>query len=153
MIKKHLKTLILTTVITLLPILAGLILWNRLPERMPFHWNAAGEVDGWAGRPVAVFVGPVLMAAIEWICVLVTGADPKQKDQSGKVMGLVLWLIPVLSILVSFMMYSAAMGMEIRVENIFDIMPGTFRSPASSAYAFNFAFSSLNSFFSLQYQY
>ena len=124
MIKKHLKTLILTTVITLLPILAGLILWNRLPERMPFHWNAAGEVDGWAGRPVAVFVGPVLMAAIEWICVLVTGADPKQKDQSGKVMGLVLWLIPVLSILVSFMMYSAAMGMEIRVEKIMPVFLG-----------------------------
>ena len=124
MIKKHLKTLILTTVITLLPILAGLILWNRLPERMPFHWNAAGEVDGWAGRPVAVFVGPVLMAAIEWICVLVTGADPKQKDQSGKVMGLVLWLIPVLSVLVSFMMYSAAMGMEIRVEKIMPVFLG-----------------------------
>ncbi|MFR3320983.1 MAG: DUF1648 domain-containing protein [Lachnospiraceae bacterium] len=24
---------------TLLPILVGLLLWNRLPEQLPNHWN------------------------------------------------------------------------------------------------------------------
>ena len=31
MIKKNLKVLIITSIIILLPILAGLILWNQLP--------------------------------------------------------------------------------------------------------------------------
>ena len=35
MIKKNWKVLILTTIVMLLPVLAGLILWNQLPEKMP----------------------------------------------------------------------------------------------------------------------
>ena len=40
--KKYMKTLILTSFLTLLPILVGLILWNRLPEQVPIHWNIQG---------------------------------------------------------------------------------------------------------------
>ena len=31
MMKKYRKTLIITTIITLLPVLAGIILWDKLP--------------------------------------------------------------------------------------------------------------------------
>ena len=31
MLKKYRKTLIITTIITLLPVLAGIILWDKLP--------------------------------------------------------------------------------------------------------------------------
>ena len=38
--KKELKkTLTLTTIITLLPILVGLIYWNQLPEKMAIHFD------------------------------------------------------------------------------------------------------------------
>ncbi|MBO7274371.1 MAG: DUF1648 domain-containing protein, partial [Clostridia bacterium] len=66
MIKKNLKTLIITSIIILLPMVAGLVLWNRLPDEVPFHWNAAGEIDGWASRPVAVFVPSAMMLALQW---------------------------------------------------------------------------------------
>ena len=46
MIKKNLKVLIITSVVILLPILVGLILWNQLPEQIPSHWSASGEIDG-----------------------------------------------------------------------------------------------------------
>ena len=42
MIKKHLKLLIVTSIVTLLPIVAGVILWNRLPARIgifPARWT------------------------------------------------------------------------------------------------------------------
>ena len=48
MLKKYRKTLIITTIITLLPVLAGVIMWSKLPEQFPIHFNAAGEVDGWS---------------------------------------------------------------------------------------------------------
>ena len=40
------RTLILTSLVILLPMFFGLALWNRLPERMPTHFNFSGEVDG-----------------------------------------------------------------------------------------------------------
>ena len=124
MIKKNLKVLIITSIIILLPMLAGLILWNRLPEQVPFHWNAAGEIDGWASKPVAVFVPSAVMLALQWLCMLVTSADPKKQNHPEKVMHLVLWLIPLLTVFISALMYATALGGSVRVEVLMPILLG-----------------------------
>ncbi|MBQ1446833.1 MAG: DUF1648 domain-containing protein, partial [Solobacterium sp.] len=41
-LKTEKNTLILTTLIILLPILAGVLLWNRLPEKIPTHFDFQG---------------------------------------------------------------------------------------------------------------
>jgi len=124
MIKKNLKTLIITSLIILLPILAGVILWNRLPEQIPIHWNAAGEVDGWSSKPFAIFGLPGILLAAQWLCVLGTGADPKKANHPEKVLKLVLWIIPVLSVVLGTITYATAMGKTVRVEIILPIIIG-----------------------------
>ena len=124
MIKKNLKTLIITSIIILLPMVAGLVLWNRLPEQVPFHWNAAGEVDGWASKPVAVFVPSAAMLALQWLCVLVTSTDPKKQNHPEKVVHLVLWLIPSITVFISALMYATALGGNVRVEMQMPILLG-----------------------------
>ncbi len=78
--KSYKKTVIITTLITLLPILAGVILWSRLPDKIPMHWNFSGEADGWSGKSFAVFGFPCILAVIHLIAVLVTFNDPKRKN-------------------------------------------------------------------------
>ena len=124
MIKKNLKMLIVTSIIILLPILAGLILWNQLPEQMPIHWNANGEVDGWSGKPFTVFGLPVIMLAIQWLCVLGTGADPKKANHAGKVVRLVFWIIPLLSVVLHTVTYATALGKEVRMEMVMPVILG-----------------------------
>lgn len=124
MIKKNLKILIITSIIILLPMVAGLVLWNRLPEQVPFHWNAAGEVDGWASKAVAVFVPSAAMLALQWLCVVVTSADPKKQNHPQKVVHLVLWLIPLLTVFISALMYAGALGRNVRVEVLMPILLG-----------------------------
>lgn len=115
MIKKNLKLLILTSIIILLPILAGLILWDKLPDEMPIHFNAQGEVDSFAGRGIGVFGLPLFVLAIHWLCTAVTVLDPKAKNITQKNMTLVLWICPVLSLFVSGMIYSYALGIKINI--------------------------------------
>ena len=124
MIKKHLKTLVITSLLTLLPILAGLYLWNTLPEQVPSHWDVNGEIDGWSSKPFFVFGLPCIMLAFQWLCVLVTAADPKKANHSDKVLHLVLWIIPVLSIVMSAMAYMVALGHSVRVEVIMPLIIG-----------------------------
>ena len=124
MIKKHLKTLIITSILTLLPILAGLYLWDTLPEQVPSHWDVNGEIDGWSSKPFFVFGLPCIMLAAQWLCVLGTAADPKKANHSEKVMHLVLWIIPVLSIILSAMTYMVALGHTVRVEVIMPLIIG-----------------------------
>ena len=125
MFKKHLKTLIITTIVTLLPVLAGVILWNQLPEQFPMHFNAAGEVDGWASKPVGVFVMPLVLVAIEWLCAIGSfKMDPKVNNLNEKVMGLVLWFIPVLSVVMNALVYGTALGKEMNVQVVIPLLMG-----------------------------
>ena len=124
MIKKHLKTLILTSVIILLPILAGLILWDRLPAQVPMHWGPNGEVDGYGSRAVFVFAIPAFMLAIQWLCTLATAADAKKKNHTPKMITMVLWIIPLLSTLVHIITYAVVFGIPVPVEIVIPAFMG-----------------------------
>lgn len=124
MIKKNWKTLILTSLIILFPILAGIILWNRLPEQIPTHWNISGEVDGWSSKYFAVYGLPLIMLVLQWICVLGTAADPKKEHHAEKILHLILWIIPVLSVVLHAIIYATAMGAKVRIEIILPILMG-----------------------------
>ena len=124
MIKKNLKVLIITSIIIVLPILAGVVLWNQLPEQMPTHWNAAGEVDGWSSKPFAVFGLPLILVAAQWLCVLATTTDPKRQNHSEKIYHLVFWIMPVLSIVLHAVTYLTVLGVGVRIEMVMPIFMG-----------------------------
>ncbi|MGZ9225177.1 MAG: DUF1648 domain-containing protein, partial [Anaerolineales bacterium] len=54
----------LTTIIVLILILvatiAGLSLWNRLPDQMASHWNVNDQVDGYMSKFWGVFLMPLI---------------------------------------------------------------------------------------------
>ena len=118
MIKENKKKLIITSIVILLPILIGLILWNKLPDQVPTHWNAQGEVDGWSSKVFAVFGLPIVLFAVHWMCILVTSVDPKKQNIEGKVLWIVFWICPIISLLVGMLSYGAALGVEFKVDKI-----------------------------------
>ena len=124
MIKKNLKMLIITSIVILLPILAGVILWDRLPARIPIHWNMAGEVDGWSSRPFAVFGMPLILLAAQWFAVFATATDPKNQNHSKKILHLVFWIIPLIGLVLAAVTYSSAMGKSVRVEALVSALVG-----------------------------
>lgn len=124
MIKKHKLALILTSLVTLIPILVGLLLWDKLPEQVPCHWDIHGQVDGWSGKTQAVFLMPLLMLAMHWICVLAATADPKSKHYHPKSIQLVLWICPILNLVLNTMVYAAALGYGVNVELIMSLLMG-----------------------------
>ena len=124
MIKKNLKLLIVTSIIILLPMLVGVFLWDQLPEQLPIHWNANGEVDGWSSKAFAVFGLSGIMLAVHWLCTLGTAADPKKANHSEKVLHLVLWIIPVLSVVLFAITYATALDKELPIDIIIPIVIG-----------------------------
>lgn len=61
-------TLIATTIVLLL--LAGTVLWNRLPERMPIYFGLDGQVYGYAGKAFGVLALPSIQVAAQAAVVL-----------------------------------------------------------------------------------
>ena len=124
MIKKNRKLLTLTSLIILLPILAGVILWNQLPEQLPSHWNTDGQIDGWSSRGFVVFALPLLMLGLQWLCVVATSADPKKQNHPEKILHLVFWIIPLLSVVLLAITYAVALGGSVRMETVMPVLVG-----------------------------
>lgn len=124
MIKRNKGVLFLTSAVMLLPVIVGLLLWNTLPDKVPIHWNAAGEVDGWGSRALVVFGLSFLILAIHWLCVLFTSIDPKNRDLNGKMLHLVLWICPLCSLLCYTFVYATALGYDLSIQIIMPIVFG-----------------------------
>lgn len=113
---KHTKlNIILSCIVLLLPIIFGMIVWNKLPESMPIHWGVNGEADRWSSKPFAVFVLPLLILALHGVCIFASRKDFRNKKQNPKVIGLVLWICPLLSVMANSLTYAVALGKEINV--------------------------------------
>ena len=118
MLKKYKGTLLLASIVILLPILAGVLLWENLPAEIPIHWNIHGEVDGYSSRLFVVAGMPLLLLAMQWLCVWLTHVLAGKREQSAKIMNLVLWILPAISLMVSGVSYASAMGVNLRMEQI-----------------------------------
>ena len=110
---KNKKLLILSSLLTLLPIPVGLILWDRFPGELVTHWGITGQPDGYMPLLWAVILPPLLMLLGQWVGIWFTLRDPGNKDRNTKPLTLVLWILPLTSNLVSYMMYALALGYEV----------------------------------------
>lgn len=114
MLKKHFKTLITTSILTLSPIIFGIVKWNVLPEEIATHFGANGTPDGFSSKAFVVFGMPFMMLGFHLLCFFGTRLDPKKQNISDIVMKLVLWIIPCLTVLVTSLSYSHALGKNVK---------------------------------------
>jgi len=123
-LRKNRLTLIATTIIILLPVIAGVLLWKQLPAEMPTHFDMEGNVNGRMAKPLAVFLLPILLAAAQWFMILMMRSDPRQRNISPKMAALSLWIIPVASLTVSLFTYAASMNIPLDVSRLIMIFMG-----------------------------
>ena len=124
MLKANKWKLLFSSLVILLPMAAGLIMWNELPEKIPTHWNWQGEVDGWSSKLFAVVGLPLFMLLMHWFCAWATAKDSKNKAQSGKVYTLVLSIVPVVSVFCGVLIYSAVLGKSFDVVRVMPMLLG-----------------------------
>ena len=74
---------ILAPLILLGTIVYILILWHKLPEQIPTHYNFAGEIDGYGGRG-SLLLMPVI-ALVTDLTVAVCGRFPKSWNTGVRV--------------------------------------------------------------------
>ena len=114
--KTNKKTLILTTLVCLIPIVAGALLYSRLPETMATHWNMNGEPDGFSSRAFAVFGLPGILLAVNLILPFALRADPKRANMSEALVKITIWIIPLVSLLCCGLTLARGLGYTVSVE-------------------------------------
>lgn len=62
--------------------------WNKLPARLPIHWNLRGDVDQWASsNSIEILLGPLTAVALIALLHVLPRLDPKLRamlQESGR---------------------------------------------------------------------
>lgn len=90
MLQQNKAKLLLTSLITLLPMLLALC--------------------GWPNSAWLVFGMPLLLLATHWLVLAIAFADPRNRQQSQKALGLVFWVCPLTSLGMGAMLCAAFAG-------------------------------------------
>ena len=107
---KYKWVMLVSSLVTLLPTVVGLISWKYLPETMVIHWGIDGTADGWESPLWVVVVLPLILLALHWLCVLITWKDNVKNDQNTKVLRMTYWILPAISLYVAAIMFAVAFG-------------------------------------------
>ena len=73
-------TIIVVLVMIAAATLAGLLLWNRLPDLMASHWNVNDQVDGYISKFWGVFLLPLITLAMFALFLVVPAIDPMKAN-------------------------------------------------------------------------
>lgn len=123
-LKTHKKTIIITSIVTLLPIVIGLLLWNRLPNEVATHFDAHGVPDGWSSKLFAVLGFPFFLLFCHLLCIAATCADPKKQHIGDKIFKLILWICPAVSWFGTLATYGYELGWTKNISSLGTLLVG-----------------------------
>lgn len=111
------KSLIVTCIVTLIPMLIGVIFYNQLPEKIPVHFNINNQPDNYASKEFALFGIPAMLTLLQIICCVFMDLKRSENDEVSKIETSIRWWIPVLSILVGILLveYPLRVRLDIRM--------------------------------------
>ena len=124
MLKTHKKTLFLTSLVILLPIVVGLYLWPQLPDSMATHFSWNNQANGYSSKPFAILFLPLFLLATQWLIAVFIAHDPKNKNIHSFIYTLILWIVPIISICIGISLYAFNLGYQLPMETISEVLLG-----------------------------
>lgn len=112
------KTLIITCLVCLLPVLLGVALWDKLPETMAIHFNMYNEPDNFASKGFVVFGLPAMMVILQIVSCIITDINIKQHGERKKFSTVTKWIIPIMAIILQVVTLLYGMGMMIDIRRV-----------------------------------
>lgn len=120
--KQHKLSVILSSVAMLLPMVVGLILWNKLPDVIATHFDFDNVPNGWSPKWVVVFGIPLLLLALHllslWVTIRVGG------KKKGLPVELLCWIVPFICLLTEGMVYAHALEITVDIGLVACLMVG-----------------------------
>ncbi|HWK88819.1 MAG TPA: SdpI family protein [Longimicrobium sp.] len=96
------------------------VIYGRLPDRIPTHWNAAGQVDGYAGRLEGAFLSPAIATATLALMYVLRRIDPR-RDNVRRFAGEWVLIVNLIILFLAFLQGATmayALGVEMDVTGV-----------------------------------
>lgn len=113
--KKINFTIIVTTLVCLIPMVLGIVFWNKLPDELPINYGFNNEIGKMAPKLVNIILMPLFFVAMN-ISLHISLA---MKEKIGaKLLVFMKWIIPMLSVVVGSFMILKPLGLSIEASTL-----------------------------------
>jgi uncharacterized membrane protein len=108
-------------------LIISVLSYGRMPDQMPIHWNAYGEVDRYASKLVGLFLMPAIMAGVLLLIKIAPIIDPKRANLQKSMRDID--TVNVITLLVLLVVHCvtilSSMGVDINMSVLAPIIAGT----------------------------
>ena len=118
------KSLIITCTVCLLPVISGIVLWEKLPDTMAVHFNFNNEPDDFASKGFVVFGLPAMMVILQIICCFINDINSHKHGERKKFERVTKWIIPVMTVILQAVTLIYGLGKNIDIRRIATLVVG-----------------------------
>ena len=125
-IKSTIKTELLPIIIILAAVISSFYFYSNFPDKVPIHWNVAGEVDRYGSRTIGAFLFPAIILGMYLMFLGIPYIDPKKEryTQFKRVYHVFKNLLIVFMTAMYFITSFNALGYDISVATWIPLMVG-----------------------------
>lgn len=125
MSKKEKITVAISVLICLLPIVLGVAVYDKLPERIPIHFTVGDQPDRFGPKEIVVFGIPVFMAILQAVVMfsyyIKSGGKSENKP---KIFSVIQWMIPIITAICYILSIFYALGIKTCIGKCVCLMVG-----------------------------
>lgn len=117
----------LPLVLVALMFVVGVVAYPQLPQRIPMHWGASGQIDGWGTKSLlTVFFAPILTLAVYLLLWFVPYLDPQRGNliRSKQVYAIAAELLAGMMTIVFFGQLYASFNHSLPLGSIIEVAMG-----------------------------
>jgi uncharacterized membrane protein len=103
-----------------------IVVYPRLPEQLPLHWNLQGDIDGFGPRSWGAWLLPALALVVLGFMRLLPRLDPRREnyDKFGPTYDLVIDALVTFLAVLHVIVLGAALGWPIAVTRVMPVVMG-----------------------------
>lgn len=100
--------------------LLTIVFYNKLPDLIPIHWNASGEIDGYGPKILGAFMAPVIMIFTWTGMKYLPKIDPRKNnyEKFEKSYSVIVSLLITFFLILHVVTLLAAMGYKVSIDKI-----------------------------------
>jgi len=116
------KSLCITGLVCLSPILLGIALWDTLPDTIAIHFNMYNEPDNFASKEFAVFGLPLMMLVPQIISCMINDFNTHKHGERKKFTLVTKWIIPIMSVILQVVTLGYSLGWNLDIRKVTALM-------------------------------
>lgn len=114
--------ILITSIFTILPILIGFLIWDKLPDKIPVHFDINGIPDRYDNKLKAIIEGPLIFLLLHLFTIFAINKTPKNNNIGSKMKILSYLFAPVMSISMAILTYLFITGFNFNITNLIMIL-------------------------------